>query len=403
MGWELETVEKPFVEQLQGLGWGHIQGCIDDPAKTGRGSFAEVLQEGVLREQLRKLNLRDGKPWLDEARIAEAVAALTRIGAAKLMEANQTATERLLLGVTVDGLPDWDGGRGQTLRFIDWDEPHNNTFTAINQYRVDCPPGHDSGKAFIVADVVLLVNGLPLVVVECKSPSVAEPLAEAVDQLRRYSNQRRANFEVEDNEGNEALFHTNQLLIATSFDAARVGCVGAVFEHFTRWKTVVGADGTGSETETAARLGKSSLSEQERLIAGMLEPARLLDLIRHFILFSQTGGQTVKLVCRYQQYRAVNKAIQRLLTGKTRAQDGEHDRRGGIIWHTQGSGKSLTLVFLVKKLRTQPTLRRFKVVVVTDRKDLQKQLSATAALAGEIVDGASKQGFLQSEFRTAHF
>lgn len=396
MGWELETVEKPFVEQLQGLGWGHIQGCIDDPTKTGRKRFAEVLQEDVLREQLLKLNLREGKPWLDEARISEAVAALTRIGAARLMEANQTATERLLLGVTVDGLPDWDGGRGQTLRFIDWDTPKNNTFTVINQYRVDCPPGHDSGKAFIVADLVLLVNGLPLVVVECKSPSVAEPLAEAVDQLRRYSNQRRANYEVEDNEGNEALFHTNQLLIASSFDAARVGCVGALFEHFSRWKTVVGPDGNGSEAETAARLGKSSLSEQERLIAGMLEPARLLDVIRHFILFSQTGGQTVKLICRYQQYRAVNKAIQRLLTGKTRAEDGEHDRRGGIIWHTQGSGKSLTLVFLVKKLRTQPALRRFKVVVVTDRKDLQAQLSATATLAGEIVDVASNQTALKT-------
>jgi type I restriction enzyme, R subunit len=280
MSWELETVEKPFVEQLQGLGRGHIQGCIDDPAKTGRKSFAEVLQEDVLREQLRKLNLREGKPWLDEARIAEAVAALTRIGAARLMEANQTATEHLLLGVTVDGLPDWDGGRGQTIRFIDWDNPHNNSFTVINQYRVDCPPGYDSGKAFIIPDVVLLVNGLPLVVVECKSPSVTDPLAEAVDQLRRYSNQRRANFEVEENEGNEALFHTNQFLIATSFDAARVGCIGAMFEHFTRWKTVVGPDGMGSEAETAAQLGKSSLSEQERLIAGMLEPARLLDLIR---------------------------------------------------------------------------------------------------------------------------
>lgn len=396
MGWELETVEKPFVEQLQGLGWGYVQGCIDDPAKTGRKSFAEVLQEDVLREQLRKLNLREGKPWLDEARISEAVAALTRIGAAKLMEANQTATERLLLGVTVDGLPDWDGGRGQTIRFMDWDNPHNNTFTVINQYRVDCPPGYDSGKAFIIPDVVLLVNGLPLVVVECKSPSVTDPLAEAVDQLRRYSNQRRANFEVEENEGNEALFHTNQFLIATSFDAARVGCIGAMFEHFTRWQTVVGPDGRGSEAETAAQLGKSSLSEQERLIAGMLEPARLLDLIRHFILFTQTGGQTVKLICRYQQYRAVNKAIQRLLTGKTRAQDGEHDRRGGIIWHTQGSGKSLTLVFLVKKLRTQSALRRFKVVVVTDRKDLQTQLSATAALTGEIVDIASNTTALKT-------
>jgi type I restriction enzyme R subunit len=172
------------------LGWSYIQGCIDDPAKTGRASFAHVIQEETPKEKLRELNLRDGKPWLDEARIAKAVAALTRIGAARLMEANQTASERLLLGVTVDGLPDWDGGRGQTIRYIDQYNPKNNRLTVINQYRVDCPPGYDSGKAFIVADVVLLVNGLPLVV-ECKSPSVAEPLAEAMDQLRRYTGQLR--------------------------------------------------------------------------------------------------------------------------------------------------------------------------------------------------------------------
>jgi type I restriction enzyme R subunit len=96
-------------------------------------------------------------------------------------------------------------------------------------------------------------------------------------------------------------------------------------------------------------------------------------------------GQTVKSVCRYQQYRAVCRAIERLRTGKTRVQDGEHDRRGGIVWHTQGSGKSLTMVFLIRKLRTDPLLRRFKVVVVTDRTDLEDQLSETAALTGETV------------------
>jgi type I restriction enzyme R subunit len=399
MGWELEAVEKPFVAQLVGMGWTHIQGCLDDPAQTGRANFAQVVQEGVLREKLRELNLRDGEPWLDDARISEAVAALTRIGAARLMEANQIATERLLLGLTVEGLPDWDSGRGRTIRYLDWEQPENNTFTVINQYRVDCPPGFDSGKAFIVPDLALLVNGIPVGVVECKSPSVPEPLAEAVDQLRRYGNQRRANFEIEDNEGNEPLFYTNQLLIATSYDEARVGCIGGLFEHFARWKTAVGTDGAGSEAEVADRLGKPSLSEQERLIAGMLAPTHLLDLIRHFMLFMQVGGQTVKIVCRYQQFRAVNKAIQRLRTGKTRTQDGEHDRRGGIVWHTQGSGKSLTLVFLVKKLRTRPELRRFKVVVATDRKDLQEQLSATASLTGEIVDVAGSTAAVKTLVR----
>jgi type I restriction enzyme R subunit len=389
MGWELEDVEKPFVAQLQALGWTYTEGSLDAPALTGRSNFAEVIQEGVQRERLRVLNPGpDGQPWLDEARLSEAVAAISRLGTHKLMEANQKGAELLIKGLTVEGLPGWDGGRGQTIRFIDWDMPANNRFTVVNQYRVDCPPGFNSGKAFIVPDLVLLVNGLPLVVVECKSPSIPEPLAEAVDQLRRYSNQRKAAFEIDDNEGNEALFATNQLLVATSFDEARVGCVGAAFEHYAQWKTVVGPDGTGSEIEVAQKLGRPSLSEQERLIAGLLAPAHLLDVVKNFLLFMQVGGQTIKSVCRYQQYRAVNRAIARLKTGRTRLQQGEHDERGGIIWHTQGSGKSLTMVFLVRKMRADALLRRFKVIVVTDRKDLQSQLSVTATLTGEVVEVA---------------
>ncbi|NBG89790.1 type I restriction endonuclease subunit R [Pseudomonas sp. 9.1(2019)] len=389
MGWELDDVEKPFVAQLQALGWTYNQGSLDNPAVSGRTNFAEVIQEESLREQLRALNPgADGAPWLDDARLSEAVTAITRLGTHKLMEANEKATGLLIKGLTVEGLLGWDGGRGQTIRYIDWDTPANNSFTLINQYRVDCPPGFNSGKAFIVPDLVLLVNGIPLVVVECKSPSSPEPLAEAVDQLRRYSNQRQDAFEVDNNEGNEALFATNQLLVATSFDEARVGCVGAAFEHYAQWKTVVGPNGAGSEIEAAQLLGKAALSEQERLIAGLLSPSHLLDVVKNFMLFMQTGGQTIKTVCRYQQYRAVNRAIARLKTGQTRLQHGEHDKRGGIIWHTQGSGKSLTMVFLIRKMRTDAQLRRFKVVVVTDRKDLQGQLSATATLTGEMVDVA---------------
>ena len=389
MEWELADVEKPFAAQLQALGWTHLEGSLDDPKVTGRTSFAQVIQEEVLRCQLRALNLGPGgAPWLDEGRLNEAVAAITHLGTHRLMEANEKATGLLIRGLSVEGLPGWEGGRGQTIRYIDWETPANNRFTVINQFRVDCPPGFNSAKQFIVPDLVLLVNGIPLVVVECKSPSVPEPLAEAVDQLRRYSNQRKASFEVDDNEGNETLFATNQLLVATSFDEARVGCVGAAFEYFAQWKTVVGPDGGGSEMAVAQSMGKTALSEQERLIAGLLSPAHLLDVVQNFMLVMQAGGQMIKTVCRYQQYRAVNRAIARLKTGQTRLQNGEHDQRGGIIWHTQGSGKSLTMVFLVRKMRADTHLRRFKVIVVTDRKDLQGQLSATATLTGEVVDVA---------------
>lgn len=389
MGWELEDVEKPFVAQLQGLNWTHTEGSLDDPAITGRSSFSEIIQRAALAERLRAINLRNDQPWLDDQRIAEALAAITRVGTGKLMEANQKVTELLLRGITVDGLPGWEGGRGQTIQYIDWDTPANNHFSVINQYRMDCPPGYNSGKKFIVPDLVLLVNGIPLVVVECKSPSIPEPLTEAVDQLRRYSNQRKAAFEVEENEGNEALFASVQLLIASSYDEARVGCIGAGFAHFSQWKTVVGPDGSGSEQAVAEQLGKAKLSEQERLVAGMLSPTHLLDLIRHFMLFMQVGGQTIKTVCRYQQYRAVNRTVTRMKRGQTRLEHGESDQRGGIVWHTQGSGKSLTMVFLVRKMRTDTQLRRFKIIVVTDRKDLQSQLAATATLSGELPEVAS--------------
>ena len=307
MGWELDTVEKPFVDQLLSMGWRYVESDLDTPASTGRASFTDVIQEATLRRQLHALNLRQvdgqGQPWLDDERLGQAVAAITRMPAHRLMEANRTATALLLGGITVEGLLGWDGGRGQTVHFIDWLQPERNEFTVVNQYRVDCPPGYTRGKAFIVPDLVLLVNGIPLVVVECKSPSVPEPLAEAVNQLRRYSNQRRASAEVDDNEGNEPLFHTNQLLVATSFDDARVGSVGAAFRHFAAWKTVVGADGQGTEADVAAALGTAQLSEQQRLVAGLLAPANLLDVVRHFTLFMTTEGQTVKAVCRYQHRR----------------------------------------------------------------------------------------------------
>lgn len=394
-GPEYTDVERPFIEQLKGLGWNYIEGSPDDPAVTHRHSFSQVILEDVLRRQLRRINRRDGQPWLDEGRISQALHALTRVPHAKLMEANHYATDLLLNGLAVDGVPDWDGARGQTVHYIDWATPENNQFTVINQFKVKCPPGHDTVKGHIIPDLVLFVNGIPLVVVECKARTVSEPMSDAVDQLRRYANQRKANFEVDLNEGAPALFHTNQFLVATHFDDARVGTVSAFFDHYLAWKTVE----PRTEAAVAQALGVESLTAQQRLIAGMLNKAALLDIVRHYTLFMTEGGQTIKLVCRYQQYRAVTKAIQRLKTGQTRLEDGEHDRRGGIIWHTQGSGKSLTMVFLVRKARSDPELRRFKVVVVTDRKDLQGQLSGTADLTGEPVEVASKTSKLKALLR----
>lgn len=381
-GPEFNLVENPFIDQLVSMGWKFTTGNLDQPSASGRESFRDVLLVDDLRKALRKINLdSQGQPWLDEARLSTAVSALQRLGAPKLIEANQAATELLHKGVAVEGLPGWDGGRARTVQFFDWDRPENNTFRAVNQFKVE-EPGGQSHK-HIIPDLVLFVNGIPLVVVEAKSPNLAAPMEEAIQQLQRYANQRHW---VEGNEGNERLFFTNQLLVATCFDQARVGTIGASAHHFMEWKDTAPVP----MKEVAEALGKEKLSRQEMLVAGMLRPAHLLDIVRHFTLFMVNTGKTIKVICRYQQFRAVQRAVDRLMTGKTKAQDGEHDRRGGIIWHTQGSGKSLTMVFMVRKMRTNEALRRFKVVVVTDRKDLQKQLAETAELSGETVKVARK-------------
>jgi type I restriction enzyme, R subunit len=377
-GPEWTEVEQPFLDQLASMGWKIVTGSTEFPTASGRSSFREVLTKDDLRKALRRINLRDGEAWLDDARVAQAIGALERISQPRLMEANQEATALLLKGIAVEGLPDWDQGRAKTVHFIDWKQSENNVFTAVTQFKVACP---GRAKESIRPDLTLFVNGIPVVVVECKSPGTSEPIASAVDQLRRYHNARKAAGEVEQDEGNERLFHTNQFLIATSYDEARVGTIGAELGHYLEWKDTAPVP----LAKVQADLGKSALSRQNKLVTGMLRPSHLLDLIQHFTIYQQVAGRTVKIVSRYQQFRAVHHAIERLRSGKTRREDGEHDRRGGLVWHTQGSGKSLTMVFLVRKMRSTQGLEKFKIVVITDRKDLQKQLADTAGLMGETI------------------
>ncbi|MFJ5668499.1 type I restriction endonuclease subunit R [Micromonospora chalcea] len=389
VGPEYSEVEKPLLDQLQGLAWTVIEGSKSNPSVTGRESFRTSILEARLRAALRKINLGpDGEPWLDESRLSEVASSLTRTDVGGLVELNERMTGRLLEGASVSGMPDWDQGRSQRIRFIDFDHPERNDFLAISQFRMDEPGGQ--AKKFVVPDVVLFVNGIPLVVVECKSPYVTDPMADGINQLRRYANQRGLGAA----EGNEQLFWTNQFVVSTHGDRARVGTFTSRPEHYLEWKDPAPL----SRYELAAHLGKpaAELTGQELLVAGMLTPTNLLDIVRHFTLFAEAGGRRIKIVARYQQYRAVSRALQRLRTGKTRAADGESDRRGGLIWHTQGSGKSLTMVFLVRAMRSDSLLRAFKVVVITDRTDLEKQLSETANLSGEGVQRALRTRSLKT-------
>ena len=374
---EWSEVERPLLLQLHAMGWNVLcleneQDKIDYPGATGRQHFREVVQYETLKAAIRRINDDDGP--LDDLTIERAIRELEKTGGQSLIERNRRITERLITGVYVST---GDGQRQRLIRFIEFDPERRdrNIFTAINQYRVDLP----GGRSFVIPDVVLLVNGLPLVVIECKSPALSDPIGEGLDQLLRYSNHR---YWVDEDEGIEDLFVYNQLMVVTDFYEARVGTLGALHEHYQQWKDVAPL----TPDEVARELGKTpnTLKSQERLAAGMLRPERLLDILQNFILFKTDDGKLIKVAPRYQQYRAVHKAIERLKRGVTRLRsDRDQDQRGGIIWHTQGSGKSITMVYLVRKLRTVPELRAFKVVVVTDRTDLEQQLRETLALTGE--------------------
>jgi type I restriction enzyme R subunit len=386
--------EKPTIDQLVSMGWQYIEGSWDDPQVTDRENFKQVLISDRLKAAIKRINLDDnGNPWLDDTQVTAAVTQLERLTSQRLMEANQAATELLLKGTTVLG----QDGKQHTVHFIDFEHPENNDFLAINQYRVD-PPWATGNRGFIVPDIVLLVNGIPLVVIECKSPKLDNPITEAIRDLLQYSNQRLSS----QPEGAEKLFHYNQLMIAASRGRAAAGTIGANYEHYVEWKDVTPPQPPlvrGEQEQAAqevppltrgARGVLYQLNSRQKLIAGMLHPTNLLDILRNFTLFKTSGGRTIKLVPRYQQYRAVHEAIGRLLHNPTRIEHSTDDQRGGIIWHTQGSGKSLTMVYLIRKIRTIPALRRFKIVVVTDRTDLEKQLSDTAVLTGEPLQRAKK-------------
>ena len=379
---ELNEVELPFCQQLQTMGWDYIAGDTEVPSFTERNHFDETILEGRLRVALAKLN-----PWATEQHIQQGVHAARHLNGTRLMERNEAGMELLVKGISVDVDPNKHGGvKSQTLRFVDFgpDGKTENDFLAINQFRANIL----GSRSFCIPDIVLFVNGLPLVVVECKSPVANNPMESAITDLLKYSNQRDS----DEPEGVERLFDFNLFLVATFGNRARSGTIAARPKHYMEWKCTSPIP----TADFAEQLGVEQLSSQQTLVAGMLHPDRLLDLLRNFALFTDEAGRTIKIIARYQQYRAVHEAILRLRTKPSRIQDGDEDKRGGIVWHTQGSGKSLTMVFLIRKMRTIDGLKSFKIIVLTDRRSLHRQLAETAQLTGEPLTIPKKMAELPS-------
>ena len=328
---EYTLVEKPILDTLTGqYGYRYIH-----PAEhpTLRARENEVLFRPLLVEALVRIN---GIPRDTAEAIFNDLAGVSD---------NQRWTE-ILRGNYSRKIPGEDTHR--TIRVIDFDNLDNNDFACTNQLRVQ-------GEVVRKPDVVLYVNGIPLVVIEAKSPiNPSQNAFDAIDQVRS------AEKEV------PRLFHSNLLNIATNDLTLMYGATGAPAEYWSRWR------------DPWPRKAEDFHDETEKGLYALLEPGRLLDILAHFVVFETRDGVTVKKVCRYQQFRAVNKMVKRVL-------DGEH--HAGLIWHTQGSGKSLTMVFAALKLKfhrgiTSDRLQNPNLLVITDRIDLHAQIAGTFEACG---------------------
>lgn len=374
---ERNHVEKPLLEQLRGLGW-EIIDLTDEKQKPGdtfRESFTEVVMLPVLREQLKTIN-----PWLEDDQGEEVVRQLTASFPGRGLIENNKHVLRLLLENTSVSENRQTGENSPTVRFIDFKNRDNNRFIAVCQCKVRIL----GSEHHIIPDIVLFLNGLPVAVVECKSPKVKDAIPEAIDQMRRYSEQRGFT-----GEGSAPLFYFNQFVVATCRQEAKFGTITTHSEkHFYRWTDPY------PRTLNDLEHGTGSPNDQQRLVAGMMDKSNLLDLIRTFALFSTNDkGQTIKIVGRYQQFRAVKLAVKRLLTGRNPRE------RSGIIWHTQGSGKSLTMMFMVREMYRHAQLANWKVVFVTDRTQLEDQLSETSQSVGFTVKTANRISELKELLR----
>ena len=360
---EYNHAEDPARRLLERLGWAYVS---REELAGERGDEREVLLKGRLRAALLRLN-----EWITEEQAERVVFDLEHIDTTGIGR-NQAVHEYLTYGMplTVDGPR---GRDSRIVRFFDFDHPEGglNEFVVTTQFRVRCGNERsnvEDDERMAIPDLVLFVNGIPLVVMEAKSPSLLGVWkSQAVRQLRRYQEAGPEWHGV----GAPELFHYNLLCVAHCGAAAAYAGLGAPENAYFEWKSVLPC----SEDEVRLRFGVEPQG-QAHLIVGLLSPATLLDVLRDYVVYEPERGRLVKKLPRYQQYRAVRAALERLLAGF------KPEERGGVVWHTQGSGKSLTMLWLATKLRREPRLGNPTIVVVTDRTQLDRQITGTFERCG---------------------
>ncbi len=378
------VVEQAALAWLESLGYAVKHGPDIAPGELDaeRADYGEVALEDRLRQALVELN-----PDLPHEAIEDAYRRLTRPEGPSLVARNRAFHRMLVDGVTVEYRRPDGSIAGAQACVLDFEDPDNNDWLAVNQFTVV------ESKHSRRPDVVLFVNGLPLAVIELKNPADENAtIWSAFQQLQTYKQEI------------PSLFTCNDALVISDGVQARIGTLTANREWFLPWRTVTGRELAGPESV-----------ELQVVLEGVFEKRRFLDLIRYFIVFEDAGtGQLAKKMAGYHQYHAVNAAIDETLralpvtavesrTGEERGhyQAGQrpggepHDRRVGVVWHTQGAGKSLTMAFYAGRVILHPAMENPTIVVITDRNDLDGQLFGTFARCQELL----RQPPVQAESR----
>ena len=327
--------ELPAIELFKKLGFNYFDGSI---ANT-RESINEVILEDRLRQSLLKIN-----PWLQDNSLEKVVRKLKNIQASTLMEANQIVFDFITKKDSITEKPTPEA-KPQPVFIIDYENIENNDFLIVNQMK------YNGIHKNSIPDIVVYINGLPLAIIEAKSPKVS--ITDAISDLGYYQ------------ENSQKLFHYNQICVGMNKGKALYGTIGSQFEHYSKYKL--------EDLTELELLVERTPTAQDILIYSLFKKEMLLDIIRNFTIFEIDQGRTIKKLPRYQQLRAVNKILDRLKT----------ENKGGVVWHTQGSGKSITMVYLATKLRREEAgFDNPTIIVVTDRIDLDNQISSTFRRTG---------------------
>ncbi|MFZ3171810.1 MAG: type I restriction endonuclease subunit R [Carboxydocellales bacterium] len=351
---EMNISQIPALEVLTQIGYINLP---PEKAEAMRGNLYNVIIKDILYDQLTQLNQYEykGKHYkFSEKNIQQAMLDLDEALTDGLIRTNEKIYDSLLLGRSYpERLPDVDGTRSFNINFIDWEQPENNIFHVVEEFSVE----REDGQGHVRPDIVLFINGIPFGVIECKKASIS--IAQGISQMLR-------------NQGKEytpQLFKFIQIVMATNKNETQYATTGTAKKFWSIWKE----DEESNEyprfgRELAKAVSGRIPTNQDRNIVAIFHPKRIIELMRYFTLFDKN----VKKIARYQQYFAIKE-----IAKTTKETDKNGNRQSGVIWHTQGSGKSLTMVMLARYILSEMANVHPQVLVITDRIELDSQIHKT--------------------------